>query len=892
MQLPNHLLRTYRKYKLQEKELLEWIASAAEIVDYKDRSTSNVPTPPTTPKATKLKGRARTEARRKKQSDSDRSSQLPDESYEAPRFSLFDILAPIKAIAADPRITSIPVNIARKLLEVLKLRQKCMSWYKSNTDENDRETLEQNRKHAYPVRLLQQVISTLKNKSPRDTVSHDQEESTATHVRIEPACGHDEEIVTEFNNLFNHLRLDEELEDSFGVLDSPGTYSTTTDFGNETYVRISQQDRAQDEYDLARYCFYEDVQEIEDHVVLELVRYAIDQANADTLPLIITTAVDLVSQMFALLHERKNAYKLKHNFEWPLNSVREDRKIASPVFRLQDMISFELMSNAAWKQIQRQDHQDCCLGKACKLPPEPFPRNDADEEYLTADLRQQFKTEHNYIFSLWTEDTPSNYAQFLPYWFDVITKCLHMLKYGHDKNNFGAFNIPVGPTFGIRICLLATVILQDRKEVAFRNLQKTAIQTSIDAASWKPLQPKLTVNQGEVLTHTLKFISDSTQKPKGLLDKRFEASFRINPILSCKNTLAYRLFNAIWGAQIIDRTYMFRTLAHLWNLLREEGYLKTDWPAVHYIQNMLGEYFIYQGDRPTISGLGGKKTLRSRVLYSYGYKAKDIANLTKYFLTRDKSTHSKLPRTYAHNFFVSRDWALTCFLMQRDQADVRAHDAVQDVAAIVNATYIQPLVGKPVLHAHFGGTEQTYLENKAELQRLYSKSPQLSSVDLLSSVKKCLNHEMRITEFNYLPFTQAFVELIDNLLIARNNLRDSPVAGFTMLHSGDKLNRVVLDLLLFGKETKFKVVAKVFEDWLSKYGSVGSAGFPRAKPKMVCPLPLRPDVVKFVQDIVARRGLRDDVFTSEQVYGLGEGVKVTESFEQHIKDIWARQRGI
>lgn len=466
MQLPHHPLRTYREYKLFEKEVLDWIESAASEIQYDRRDTGDALTPPPTPKPVKLKGRARTEARRKKQQASSTVWIDVDDTYDSPKFGLFDILAPVEAIAADARIKQVPTNIGRKLLKVLNLRQRCVSWYERNTEEDDKETLESNNKHLYPVRLLRKVITVLRHKLATPAISSNDQKIAESQHDPGKATDDTEKATTAAANLFEHLKLDEEIEDSLHAFAPP---TDANSLKRDHQVRPSADDRAQDDYDLARYCFYEDVQEVEDHVVLELIRYAIDQGNSDTLPFTITTAVDLVSQMYILLHERKDAGKLYHNFEYPSASRQGGRKINSPLARLQGIITMELTCNMAIKSINQRDHRDCCLGKACTLPAEPFPRTEADLEYLTADSRRQWHTESNYIYSLWTEDTPSNPKDFQPLEVDAITKCLHMLKFAIKKEN--ALHIPVGPAFGIRICLLATIILQEHKDIAFRTLQ-------------------------------------------------------------------------------------------------------------------------------------------------------------------------------------------------------------------------------------------------------------------------------------------------------------------------------------------------------------------------------------------------------------------------------------
>lgn len=156
--LPDHLLATYRDYKKNEKKLLVWITTTAQTIEGKPQQYEQ-----------QLRGRKRTLARRvKKQSTNTVLNESTNQAGHEPNYviSLFDVLRPAMTIATSKSPSSIPRDIATALHTVLALRKRCLIWYQENTPRNDFATRRRNKRHEYPIHLLEKVKSLLQSRLP------------------------------------------------------------------------------------------------------------------------------------------------------------------------------------------------------------------------------------------------------------------------------------------------------------------------------------------------------------------------------------------------------------------------------------------------------------------------------------------------------------------------------------------------------------------------------------------------------------------------------------------------------------------------------------------------------------------------------------------------------
>lgn len=321
MERSDHLLRSYRKYKAQEKSLLRWICETASLSGYHIQHPQDAkkdpqvdPTAPKASKPSKLKGRARTLARRAvveaaESQDVKQKEEALINDFEPP-IAIYDILAPVAAIVRNSTITEIPDEVAEQLRSAYRLRKKCVSWYKAHTSQHDKAIRHRNRNHAFPVAVLEEAINMLKNKFPagfkqselaKPMPNHNTLSSRPSNATIATTILPSSLSQGSISNMFGGLRF-EELEDPAHAAQefttdtvpvAPSIQSTNTSH----VPALTEVDRRLDECILARYCLYEDLQEIEDAIVLELVRYSLDQANSKVLAFLMNTSIELVADM-------------------------------------------------------------------------------------------------------------------------------------------------------------------------------------------------------------------------------------------------------------------------------------------------------------------------------------------------------------------------------------------------------------------------------------------------------------------------------------------------------------------------------------------------------------------------------------------------------------------
>lgn len=115
-------------------------------------------------------------------------------------------------------------------------------------------------------------------------------------------------------------------------------------------------------------------------------------------------------------------------------------------------------------------------------------------------------------------------------------------------------------------------------------------------------------------------------------------------------------------------------------------------------------------------------------------------------------------------------------------------------------------------------------------------------------------------DFDYLKFHKRCQRLVNKLVDAFGELKESLFDMYDKPTTADEMKYIVWNLLLSDEKEMHVKAAQVFKEWLQAYGDVGVKGIPEKPRSTSFPLPLKPQVVQVVQDIVNRRGLMDDVF--------------------------------
>lgn len=173
MQLPDYLLRTYRRYKESEESLLKWIPATAPDVSASSHSCSN---DNEKQQPFKLKGQTQSERRRKVRSTSKEAMTKSSSPENTPssKIYLYDILPRIKAIACNPRIVTTPADIVSIFKTILQLHQRRIAWFKSNTSQHNSKTIRANQNYLCPILILQNALKSLAGKISPDNTAEDQ----------------------------------------------------------------------------------------------------------------------------------------------------------------------------------------------------------------------------------------------------------------------------------------------------------------------------------------------------------------------------------------------------------------------------------------------------------------------------------------------------------------------------------------------------------------------------------------------------------------------------------------------------------------------------------------------------------------------------------------------
>ncbi|KAK5080790.1 hypothetical protein LTR70_008718 [Exophiala xenobiotica] len=888
MQLPSHLLRTYRRYKTEVKDLLSWICDSAEKVGH-----SIAPQHNTT--SVKLKGRERAEARRAPEA---RKNVTDNDYYEEPTIAIFDIIHSVRAIASSPTITSGPADVAKKLLHVLTLRRRCLHWYRSNTSQHDRATRLENEKHEHPVSILEQEVDILRHKLPRPVLASPVRLSPAPtpagiafnppiqdakHVDVSHALGSDESdksdtILTSLSD-DGEAELDHKLPTAGDVaVGIPEALPTP---------RLSEDDRIQEDYNLAQFCLYQDIEQIEDYLFLELVRYALDQQNSDWLPLLANTAIDMVLKMYRSIDTLlKDPKKCRIGFLKHMVESNPDAFNKLPLMRMQDTIAKQVAISEAQKEAAKA-YQVVVVER--RYP--EFHREGRDLDYFGTTVEQQKLVEQSFVAAIWDAEIPSEPSGVQPWFMDSVSKVIQRAKNYKPRGGYVFFSVDVATAFTLRLNLLATMVLGEKRSIAFDAHRKTALAESAQSKKWDKFKHTLAPD-GRIkdispnLVESLAHLSKDKQRYLEMLNNDLQFLAQLNPFFCCLNNHHVRMHTAVESVQITDQGFVVQLLGHVWNLLREEQYLTSGWLDLDFLIGALGVDFVFQGKRPTIAA--GREALGYRIWYAFGLKKKVVAKLVSLFFSKKRPMGEICIKRHMRSRFISSDvpvfWVLYC----REHWDTSEYDlGAVDAVLVTAAVVIPPILGQKPVEVVFSDRKGS-ISNRPQLWKQFDKGPKLDAPDPLSLMKSGLRRDFSMLDFDYLKFHKRCRELVNKLVDAFGEFESSPFHLYDKPTTADKAKYIVWDLLLSDKKEMHVKAAQVFEEWLQEDGDVGVAGIPEKPRSTSFPLPLKPQIVQVVQDIVRRRGLMDGVFTREQEWGMG--VAVTGSIEQTVRTAWATQK--
>lgn len=275
MALPSHLYRTYMWYKSEEQSLLAWIEETVAARDPHNNKTSKInkqaPNASTDSfiTAKNPKSPASIVLAKKNQS-------VPTARVSVAPLKIYDILPAVELIATSKEVVVIPPHVAQSLRRVADLRIHCLSWFKSNTAADDTETQESNKRHEHAVKVLREVMELLKRKFPttpsRESLGTDHEATTGHEATTRHEATIRHEQARHISHAYDSLKITDTDTMSLNALAADQLQSEEPPLrlfvDGRSDLKLSPDEVAQEEYNFARFCFWQDVEAIEDFVVL------------------------------------------------------------------------------------------------------------------------------------------------------------------------------------------------------------------------------------------------------------------------------------------------------------------------------------------------------------------------------------------------------------------------------------------------------------------------------------------------------------------------------------------------------------------------------------------------------------------------------------------------
>ncbi|KAF2107897.1 hypothetical protein BDV96DRAFT_653398 [Lophiotrema nucula] len=270
MTLSPVLVDTYLRYKRGTLKFVNWLATAAKgtgAVDHllSDTSISAAATQPTT----RLKGKARAEAKKKKAVDTQPTA------IDVP-LKTFQQLA--NSIVAARR--TVPDTILSILTDVINARKECATFYKALGTGADGRFGVSNNRHQYFIKLLEKVYRTLKP----HVANKEREPATKTEQR-------DEEDFNTLTNMFEYLEV-EECKESKGSSPTPSlTPAKAKDI--PTY----KLEPSAEDISFAIFCFLKDCNQVRLLVHQTWREYKFRRVSLTTAALTMNAAVEIFRQL-------------------------------------------------------------------------------------------------------------------------------------------------------------------------------------------------------------------------------------------------------------------------------------------------------------------------------------------------------------------------------------------------------------------------------------------------------------------------------------------------------------------------------------------------------------------------------------------------------------------
>jgi hypothetical protein len=324
--LPENLVNTYRRYKDDTNSFVKWLHSKAEACGWKSSDTpaavsegipdGKVQAVPVKPSSTRLKGKARKEAKLVAQSSNSPKQTTPRTVSHIVTTKTLLSQARKVADSEDP-VIAVPEVVQYLLVNAIQARKRCSTWFQhvENTEEHS-QFHESNEAHQHFIRVLESTFDILE---PRFELSSSHESSDSTSNSNDH---------TRNQNLFDTLNVEDIDEEAFNAMPSVGI--TASKFQPESQALAVYELELPKDTDLSFiiYCFFEDLVESRNFILQLWDEVRVGKLDFLSASLTANVALQLVrkaeEELIALSPERlgKNSYKAIASMIHPVPEIR------------------------------------------------------------------------------------------------------------------------------------------------------------------------------------------------------------------------------------------------------------------------------------------------------------------------------------------------------------------------------------------------------------------------------------------------------------------------------------------------------------------------------------------------------------------------------------------
>lgn len=650
--------------------------------------------------------------------------------------TIYEIIPALEVIAQSEDITTIPIEVAQSLLQVLDLRTRCLAWFKSNTSQDDTETRESNRRHEHVVKILREAVELLQHKMP--TNLHNKT------TKIPRVVSTSEEKVREVSNLFDSLavaydgpsnNVAEDYLEPTGDSPQPSDDSTSG-------LKLSADEVAQEEYNFARFCFWQDVEAIEEYILLIIARYSLRPDDDHIVSLLMNVAVDLVERMDdELCKTFTHPAKREIDFMNSGGFANPTEVWMVPQLRMRVLLSSRL-----------KEANDYVFGPDVIARASPF----------ASEIQDQVNYDMLFLKQIIAQARKQDLQVYKGVLLDPATNKLgQWVAYSEKNPRYHILEMRPSTSFAVRLNMLMSYMLAEDKHEVLDRLQDKS--QSINKSTSSRLE--YWESSGHALSRAPELREQITDACRQALERTTNIStgcennrdlLSILPHLSSltKSHLAYE--HSAVASQAVEVGNVATSMAHVYNAVREEGLLASKWADVEFLLEHGGTEAMFQGLRPTTE-LRGR--FAPRLLHASGIREASFGT------THEGNKQDFFEKRKLGIILGSRPITESLYNRALESFDKPENHVLgsTDTELIVFATAIPKLLDRPAKKVQLEGI---HIVNRTDLWKLKDDGPDLTPTELLVMIKYGLEEENKIYQFDHFEFEKACTGLMQELVAA------------------------------------------------------------------------------------------------------------------------------